>query len=209
MPQRDTSESRVAPLLGLVLAGGESRRMGRDKGLLRYGGEPQARRAWRMLMGACGDAYVSVRAAQAGRPGYAELPLIVDAETEALGPAAGLLAAWARRPDAAWLALAADLPFVDEDLLARLMRGRDHGRLATAFRHPDGVPEPLCSIWEPAARGPLLEQASSGDRSLRRLLLAGAAALLEIDDPSRLESVDAASDYELAQRRFGSSEEDA
>jgi molybdopterin-guanine dinucleotide biosynthesis protein A len=200
--QPDVTERAAAPLCGLVLAGGQSLRMGHDKGLLAYQGEPQARRAWRLLVAACGDAYVSVRAAQAALPTYAELPLIFDDENESLGPAAGLMAAWRRRPDVAWLVLATDLPFVDADLLATLVEHREPERLATALRHTDGVPEPLCAIWEPHSQHALNERARSGDRSLRRLLASPAVALIDTDDPRRLASVDGAAEYDVARRQL-------
>jgi molybdopterin-guanine dinucleotide biosynthesis protein A len=202
MTRQDESELAAAPLCGLVLAGGQSLRMGRDKGSLSYRGEPQATRAWRMLAAVCGDAYVSIREVQAALPTYRELPLIVDDDLESLGPAAGLLAAWKRRPDVAWLVLATDLPFVDTELLRELIDGREPKRLATAFRHPDGVPEPLCAIWEPRACEALRERVRSGDRSLRRLLTTATVALIDADDPRRLASVDGATDYEVAQRQL-------
>jgi molybdopterin-guanine dinucleotide biosynthesis protein A len=176
--------------------------MGRDKGLLQYHGEPQVVRVWKMLAVTCGTAYVSVRAAQAELSPYAELPLIVDEESESLGPAAGLLAAWEQRPQAAWLVLATDLPFVDTALLNRLVDRRDPGCLATAFRHADGVPEPLCAIWEPRARLSLIERARSGDRSLRRLLTSRAAALIDAEDSRRLASVDVAAEYDEVLRQL-------
>jgi molybdopterin-guanine dinucleotide biosynthesis protein A len=206
MTNERTSSQNAAPLHGLVLAGGQSVRMGCDKGLLQYRGEPQVQRAWRMLEEACGSAYVSVRAAQVPLSPYSELPLIVDDQRESLGPAAGLLAAWARQPSVAWLVLATDLPFVDAALLTKLVGCRAPERLATAFRHGDGVPEPLCAIWEPGARRALIEAMRVGDRSLRRLLVVPAVALLDVEDPLRLTSVDSAAEYEVAQRQLGLSD---
>jgi molybdopterin-guanine dinucleotide biosynthesis protein A len=190
-----------APLLGLVLAGGDSRRMGRDKAQLAYRGEPQVRRAIEMLRDVCERAYVSVRPEQARTEAYAGLPSIVD-EGEGRGPAAGLLAAWAERPDAAWLVLAADLPFVDGPLLAELVAGRDPAKLATAFRHADATPEPLCTIWEPAARALLQRRVQGGDRSLRRLLETAAVKLLDAGEPARLTSVDTEREYAAALARL-------
>lgn len=159
----------AAPLFGLVLAGGESRRMGRDKGALVFGGEACARRAWRLLNRLCVRAYVSVRAEQAGAEAYAGLPLILD-EIRGNGPAAGLMAAWRAQPTVAWLVLAADLPLVDAGLLGELIRRRDAARLATVFRQADGKLQPLCAIWEPAAAALLEQGVAAGDASLRRLL---------------------------------------
>lgn len=183
----------AASLRGLVLAGGHSRRMGRDKGALRHAGEPLVRRAVRLLSGFCVDVRVSVRAAQAGEAPYADLPLVVDADTVA-GPAAGLLAAWDEAPDIALCVLAADLPRVDAALLEQLVAARDAAALATAFTHADGTPEPLCTIWEPAARAALVEPEPGEGVSLRRVLERGPARLVAAPDPDCLESVNSPED---------------
>ena len=183
------------PLWGLVLAGGESRRMGLDKGRLAYGGEAQATRAWRMLDSVCARAFVSVRPGQADAEPYAQLPYIVDADRSAKGPAAGLLAAWARYDGIAWLVLATDMPFVDDSMLRELMDERDPGAIATAFRGRDGKPEPLCAIWEPHAHDALLGRARTGNRSLRGLLEESRICCVEPSDASKLASVNTPEDH--------------
>ena len=190
-------------LLGLVLAGGASRRMNRDKGTLRYHDEPQAVHAWRLLTDVCGRAFVSTNARRAGIAPYSDLPLIVDAG-DYRGPASGLDAAWSRYPDAAWLTLAVDMPLVDRVLLDELVAARDPSAHATAFRHDDGVIEPLCTIWEPKARVPLLERLAAGDASLRRFLEAHAAALIAPGAPEKLRSVDDPAGHALLASELGS-----
>jgi hypothetical protein len=76
---------------------------------------------------------------------------------------------------AAWLALATDMPRVDAALL-ELVAARDPGRLATAFRHADGTIEPLCTIYEPAARAVLEARVGAGERSLSAMLAASRVA---------------------------------
>ena len=189
-------------LLGLVLAGGASRRMGRDKGSLTYYAEPQAVHAWRLLTEVCGRAYVSTNARHAGIDPYSELPLIVD-EGDYLGPAAGLAAAWGWHPDAAWLVLAVDMPLVDRKLLAELVAARDPSALATAFTHGEGRVEPLCTIWEPAAREPLIGWLAAGDASPRRFLEAHATVLVTPSDPRRLCSVNGPDEHAALLRELG------
>jgi molybdenum cofactor guanylyltransferase len=189
------SPQKAAPVFGLVLAGGAGRRIGLDKGALEFHGEPQARYARRLLLGCCAEAFVSVRAQQAAASTYAGLPLIVDKADEALGPAAGLLAACQHRPDVAWLALATDMPRVDAALLENLVAARDPGRLATAFRHADGTIEPLCTIYEPAAGAVLEARVGAGERSLRAMLAASRVAIAGQADPARLVNVNSAQDY--------------
>jgi molybdopterin-guanine dinucleotide biosynthesis protein A len=189
-------------LCGLVLAGGDSHRMGRDKAQLRYHrDEPQVRHAFDLLGAVAEVVYVSVRKAQTDAGLYAPFPLLIDDGT-LRGPAAGLLAAWRHSPDVAWLVLATDLPFVSAALVADLLAGRDASRLATAFRHRDGTPEPLCTIWEPAARATLLERVGAGDSSLRRLLADGPAKILDAVDPDLLQSVDSEPQYEAARAQI-------
>ena len=100
-----------APLHGLVLAGGRSTRMGRDKATLAYHGRSQLETAWALLAPRVSDRFVSVRPDQVGDPVRAQHPQIVDGP-EGLGPAAGILAAQRAHPQAAWLVLACDLPFL-------------------------------------------------------------------------------------------------
>jgi molybdopterin-guanine dinucleotide biosynthesis protein A len=181
-------------LFGLVLAGGESRRMGRDKGALEFDGEPQVRRAWRLLNRVCVQAYVSVRADQADLPAYAGLPLILDGE-RGHGPAAGLAAAWSAHPDVAWLVLAADMPLVDVELLGELIRRRDPERKAAVFRQADGTLQPLCAVWEPSLRGTLEARLAAGDASLRRLLEREGVLELAPASPDRLAGMNDDEDY--------------
>ena len=56
-------------------------------------------------------AFVSVRPDQRDDPTRAGLP--ADRRSRRLGPIAGIIAAQAAHPEAAWLVLACDLPFLD------------------------------------------------------------------------------------------------
>lgn len=202
MPElsEDSSSNGRAPLWGLVLAGGLSLRMGRDKARLDYHGSPQVRWAYGLLAQICKQVFISVAAENSSAAAYAGLPAILDLGNPGSGPAAGLLAAWTFAPQAAWLVLAADMPFVTLPLLRTLAEGRDPAAVATVFHHDDGTLEPLCTIWEPAARPRI--QASV---SLRRVLETSAITVLALDDPTLLRSVntsaeDAAARAALAAR---------
>jgi molybdopterin-guanine dinucleotide biosynthesis protein A len=182
-PQDTTTGDPV--LLGVVLAGGLSSRMGSDKGGLVFQGQALVSRAMMTLRPFVESVHVSVRRAQSFRAPYGGLPMLVDAEGVA-GPAAGLLAAWEAHPAASLLVLAVDMPLVDPATLAHLVKHRISARLATAYRHPDGTPEPLCAIWEARAATALR---GAADPSLRRILETSDVAWLEPPDPSRLVSL--------------------
>src|SRR4051812_48306686 len=123
MPPREPAMPD-APLLGLVLGGGQSRRMGRDKASLAYHGKPQIVHAWELLRQAGLEAYVSCRTDQAEAEGFQGLPQISD-RFLGFGPMGGILSALLFRRDAAFLVLACDLPFLDKEALSHLIATRD------------------------------------------------------------------------------------
>jgi len=194
-----------APLAGLVLAGGRSQRMQRDKAALEFGGETQLARAVRLVARYAAQTFVSVRPDQRDDAERRRFPQIVDRLAD-LGPAAGILAAQEALPDHAWLVVAVDLPLLDAATLERLIGARDPAAMATAYRSTeDGLPEPLCAIWEPASRAALAAFVAGGKSCPRKFLLNHAARLVELATPDALANVNTPSDYAAALARGGSS----
>jgi molybdenum cofactor guanylyltransferase len=193
------SGADAAPLYGLLLSGGRSSRMGRDKATLTYGGDtPQLERAFALLSRHVGRAYLSVRADQAADPLRARFPQIVDTR-ENLGPIAGLLAAQTRYPEVAWLVLACDLPLLDEATLSTLVRARAPARAATAYRSShDGLPEPLCAIYEPRTGAALRAYVEGGKECPRKFLLNADTLLLEEPNPRALDNINTPQEYGTA-----------
>jgi molybdopterin-guanine dinucleotide biosynthesis protein A len=161
-------------ILGLVLAGGRSRRFGRDKAAMQVQGQALLERTVNLLKPLVEEVYVSVRADQTGDRLRRRFRLLVD-EKANQGPAGGLLAAHGHRPDAAWIVLACDLPFMDEEAVRYLMRSRNAGKDATAYRSvDDGLPEPLCAIYEPDTLARFGHQAGAASGLSPRSFLANA-----------------------------------
>jgi molybdopterin-guanine dinucleotide biosynthesis protein A len=195
-----------APLYGLVLAGGRSTRMQRDKAALEYAGRSQLERAVELLTPLVEGVYVSVRPDQTADPLRARFAQIVDSG-EVEGPIAGILAAQSRRPDAAWLVLACDLPLLDEETLAHLVRARRPERQATAYRSShDGLPEPLCAIYEPSSREAIRAYIDGGRDCPRKFLINADTALLSQPQPSALDNVNTPNEYDSVLGRVRPSE---
>lgn len=198
------SADAAAPVAALVLAGGRSTRMQRDKAALAYGGETQLARAFSLVRELVPDVYVSVRPDQVGDPLRAAYPQVVDRLADA-GPVAGILAAQATRPECAWLVVAIDLPLLDAGTLRHLLESRDPGALATAYRSAhDGLPEPLCAIWEPASRRPLESFVAGGRSCPRKFLITHGARLLDLRTASALDNVNTPDEYAAVATRTGS-----
>lgn len=198
------SPASPPPVLGLVLAGGLSSRMKRDKATLEYGGKSQLDRAYELAARHLPQVFVSVRKAQAADPARAHYPLVIDSVTGE-GPIVGIRSALAARPEAAWLVIACDLPFLRDATLAQLLAGRDPAASATAFRSThDGLPEPLCAIWEPRSAAELDVYQAAGGKCPRKFLMRHAARILEPTDLRALDNVNTPDEYQDAVRTFGS-----
>lgn len=202
MKANEQCASNASPLCGLVLAGGRSRRMGKDKAQLKIHAEPQALRAARLLDSVCDATFISMRAGQTAQPWADAYPRIED-QIEGIGPLGGILAALNYRQEAAWLVLACDLPFVDRTVLDQLIAGRDQSHIATAYRSAMGqLPEPLCAIYEPQSRQVLEEQLAEGIRCPRKILINSKTMLLDLPDPDALANLNTPADLELALDRL-------
>ncbi len=188
----------TAAVYGLVLAGGRSTRMRQDKAALQYRGGSQLAQAMELVRPYVARAFVSVRRDQVNDPVRAPYPQIVDTEEE-LGPIAGIVAAQAQHPEAAWLVLACDLPFLDGATLDHLLRSRRPGRQATAYRASHGgLPEPLCAIYEPSSRAAISAYVASGHDCPRKFLLQADVELLEQPNPRALDNVNTPEEYGAA-----------
>lgn len=184
-----------AAVYGLVLAGGRSTRMHRDKATLEYRGGSQLERAMELLRPYVARAFASVRRDQIHDPVRERYPQIVDTR-EGLGPIAGILAAQAEYPEVAWLVLACDLPFLDAATLEHLLRSRRPDRQATAYRSShDGLPEPLCAIYEPSSRAAISAYVMSGRDCPRKFLRQADVELLDQPDPRALDNVNTPEEY--------------
>jgi molybdopterin-guanine dinucleotide biosynthesis protein A len=193
----------IAPLYGLVLAGGSSTRMHRDKAALTYQGQSQLDRAFELAKRHLNNVFVSVRASQAHDPTRARHPLIVDS-VAGEGPIVGIRSALAAYPKGAWLVLACDLPFLSDAAVDTLLRARDPSTFATAYRSiHDGKPEPLCAIWEPSAAVLLAEYQAGGGECPRKFLIRHDARLISLADPRSLDNVNTPEEYAEATAALG------
>jgi len=133
-------------VLGVVLAGGLSRRMGgSDKALLHYEGQPLVLRAIDRLLPQVGRVVVSANSPLA-EVSTRNIPIIADCLPDYPGPLVGLFSAieWAAEhmPDVTWVCTSSvDTPFVPLDLVEQLANALPvSGRAAIArsgeHRHP-------------------------------------------------------------------------
>lgn len=181
---------------GLVLAGGESRRMGQDKALLVRHGQSQLAYLTELLGQVTERVFVSTRSAQQHDEERSRFDQIID-RYENIGPMAGILSALEEHPGVDWLVVACDLPNIDESTLRLLLERRSEELPFTAFRSShDGLPEPLCAVYRAGSDVILRKFVADGVVCPRKVLLRSATELLDQPDPGALDNINTPDDLE-------------
>jgi molybdopterin-guanine dinucleotide biosynthesis protein A len=156
---------RCHDLIGGVLVGGQSRRMGRPKQLVEIGGKTMIESVVCALAGeveevmVLGDGPVPVSLENLSR--------IPDADGYR-GPMAGVLGGMHARPRACWVIAGCDQPLLRPEAVRWLVSMRRAGSWALLPSF-DGFVEPLPALFEAESRILLEEAAAAGDHALHRL----------------------------------------
>lgn len=192
-------------LYGLVLAGGKSTRMKVDKSILHYHGTPQVEHAVHLLQKHCDKVFISNRKDQSELSGHTIAPQIHDqTQFSDIGPIGGILSAMTLHPDAAWLILACDLPFITEETLRTLIAKRNQEKIATAYISThDQLPEPLCAIWEAHSAPRILEFVKQGMQCPRKILINSDVQLIQPQQRNALDNINNPEEYKQALRSLG------
>jgi molybdopterin-guanine dinucleotide biosynthesis protein A len=154
-------------VVGLLLAGGQSRRMGGgDKTLRLLGGIPLLERVIERLRPQI-DALVLNANGDPARFARCALPVVPDSVPGFAGPLAGVLAGldWAatHRSDCHYVvSVATDAPFLPADLVVRLAEGLDEAGADLSCAASGGRSHPVFGLWpvrlRDDLRGALVDQ---------------------------------------------------
>ena len=155
-------------LIGVVLMGGKSSRMGSDKSLLELNNQSLYKIAGQKLAIYCNQVFLSVNEQQKSENNYDYLS-ITDRYNEE-GPIAAILSCLLVI-DKPILFLACDMPFIDSDDIKTLIEKRHKNHICTTFFNPtEQIYEPLLSIWESTSLPLLKTYFENGNRSLQKFL---------------------------------------
>jgi len=148
---------------GLVLAGGQSIRMGYDKALIAYHGVPQYVYIYEMLQKICDHVLISSREQKYPLP-----TLLDDSKYNRMGPMAGLLTAFDYQ-ETDWLVIAIDYPLVTKEDVEKLTQ--PHTGLSSVYFHPDTeFYEPFLACYRQEFKCLLTAEYELGNTSMQNLL---------------------------------------
>lgn len=190
-------KEKIAPIRGLVLAGGKSTRMGTDKGTLDFYGKKQREVAIELLENHHLKTYLSVRTEQ-----EIEIKNKITDKFIGLGPFGAICSAFQKNPNVAWLVLATDLPFVNNQVIELLLKHRNPSKAATTIKGKNKqFPEPLITIWEPKSYTLLLNYLAQGYSCPRKVLINSDVEIVEVDD-NLIRNINTPKDYKDAQKEI-------
>jgi len=154
--------------LGVILAGGLSRRMGGvEKTLLRLQGRTLLEHVAHRLAPQCESLILNANG-NASRFDETSLPVVPDSVPDYPGPLAGILAAmeWAasNKPFVEWIvSTPSDTPFIPLDLVDRLHAARNNSRSAVACAASGSQPHYTTALWPISLRDHLRQALVSED----------------------------------------------
>lgn len=149
---------------GIILAGGKSSRMGKDKGLIEFNGKKLIEYPLNLLSLFCNEMIISSNNEAYLQFGY---PVIAD-EIEDSGPAAGLAAALKASSNEWNLVLSCDVPFVNEESIQYLISCAGNG-VGTIPVH-NGYVEPLVALYHKSFYHTLESCITGGNLQMRRIV---------------------------------------
>jgi molybdopterin-guanine dinucleotide biosynthesis protein A len=174
-------------MIALILTGGKSRRMGRDKlRIVRPDGMLQIEWLVKLLREAGLEVLLS-------SPGDSappiDLPVVTDLRPDG-GPLAALEAFHSLHHGKPLLLLGGDLFLMDAVTVTGLIEGRDETRSATCYANRiDGRPEPLCTIYEAQSSALATEWLARGEHGARHFLAGLDPKILSLRSPAALDNV--------------------
>ncbi len=147
----------------LILAGGDSSRMGQDKAGLLLDGVSLLQRATATMQRSFLQVIVSVRQPRA----EVVLPQVCDAQADG-GPMAGLVAGL-EQVDTPWMfAVACDMPFIQSAVIERMAELR--GDYQAVVPLIGGHPQPLFAFYAQTALATMREMQAAGEKRVRAVL---------------------------------------
>lgn len=201
--EKHVKEMVGRPLKGLVLVGGKSKRMGRDKFELNYHEKtPHYQFTYQLLQQFCEEVFVSCRSDQAEEFSSQGFSTLEDTFLD-LGPTSGILSALKSDRSSDWLVLACDLPMIDEKIMKELIKLHDPLKTATAYlNQSQSRIEPLCAIYTPKSYPGLLSMIESGYHCPQKFLWNASINAIPLTFPEQLANANTPEDYQSYKSRL-------
>ncbi|MBK8551961.1 MAG: molybdenum cofactor guanylyltransferase [Ignavibacteria bacterium] len=163
--------SHLIKTYGLVVCGGNSSRMGYDKGLITYHEKPHKYHLYEMLELFFDKVFISCNLNQSDitEEGYVTLADLPCYENK--GPMAALLTAFTSYPENDFLVIGCDYPFISKEEISKFLKTITNGKEAAAFYNAgNDLYEPLIAWYSCRSFNLLRKLFYEGNYSLQYFL---------------------------------------
>ena len=170
IPEKENLMPDKLPFTALILSGGKSSRMGRDKALLPFGGQTMLENIAKLTGRIFEETLIVVN----DRLRIEGLDLrhvkVYEDLFKNKGPLAGIYTGLSYSKTQASCVFTCDMPFIDETLIRELADFWEEGVDALAFEDPEGNLQPFPGVYGRSARFLIRTLLHQGESSMRRFL---------------------------------------
>jgi molybdopterin-guanine dinucleotide biosynthesis protein A len=178
----------------IILAGGQSRRMGTDKSLLPVAGEPMVQHIARQLSPAFDELLIGANDTE--KFGFLNVAVVPDLEPDQ-GPLMGLLSCLERSSHDLNFVTGCDMPHVDLDLVQEMVRAADGLDIVMPLS-PSGKFEPLFALYRRSVIGPARIVLGRGGRRIAHLFDHVKVKFVPLSSEDSFSNLNTAEDYQAA-----------
>ncbi len=152
-------------ITGILLAGGKSSRMGKEKGFIMLGDKMLYQYPLRVLESLCDEILISTCKTLEIEEDHEQ---VCDEITD-LGPIGGIYTCLKKSSSTLNIILSYDLPMIKQDVLEELLRSSSGHDVVLPAMDPDW-PEPLCGIYTKDVADVMLGQIKKGEYAVHKCL---------------------------------------
>ena len=180
----------------VIFAGGKSSRMGEDKALLPFGEfktltEFQLSRLSKIFS----NVYVSCK--DKSKFDFQANFLEDDKTSNVFAPTAGFITAFKELDTDRFFAISVDSPFINADIVNRLLNADIHSNDATVARTPAGI-QPLCGIYHRSLQNKIQNMHNANSHKLGLLLTNSQTSYVSFENEKQFLNLNHQHEYELA-----------
>ena len=195
--------TKLKELIGVVLAGGLSKRMKKDKSKLVYKTERHDLYTAKLLSKYCKTTIISRSSSDDLLGSFRQIKDVVAGK----GPLGALYSVFQEYPDNALLVLACDLPFIDENVVESLIEARSEDYEACCIKSTDGKQiEPLIAIYENVIKSKLEKHFLENQLSPTKLLLESRLKTIHGDNGNSIFNANTPEEYRKAKSTLSKSD---
>lgn len=167
---------------GIILAGGKSSRMGKNKAMIEINGEISIRTLHNLIKPFCSEIIISANNQETYQ--FLHERIITD-EIQGIGPIGGILSCLKKSSFRKNLVIACDMPMIPFSLIQLLINHKNTAEFVVPANGTDEI-EPLCAIYDKSVIPVLSEMIAEGNYKIRNLMNYCKTALIQVHNGNNI-----------------------